>query len=678
MWVNVSNDPEEHGKEEKRMKKRISILLAAVLIGLGCIPSALPVRAAAEELFEEDGEDTLYTGPAYEYDHLVVGNPTPLSGNFTTQMWGYNTSDVDITALVNACNLVCWDYGASNFQTDPTAVSGLTVMDDVEGDRTYLLAIQRDLVYSDGTPITAEDYAFSILLSICPEVRELGGDTENYSWIPGVAEYRAGSAKALSGVHILPGNILAVTVSHEWLPFFYELGLLWCYPMPVHVIAPGCSVRETEDGVRIEGSFTAEMLRKTLLDPEEGYVSQPRVVSGPYLLVSYDRESATAEFTINSAYRGNREGVFPTIRKLTVIPVDNEHMTEELASGRVGLLNKVTRIDAITQGIALAGSGNYAMTAYPRTGMSFISFNCEKETVSDRAVRQAAALCLDKDAVVERYTGGYGIRVDGYYGIGQWMYQALAGTLPYPGEKPEEGTEEAGKYAEEAEAWDALDLGLIPRYELDPERAAEILEAAGWNLNEQGEPFDPARDAVRCRETDGRRTALRLRAVYPAGSMLGEILRETFVPYLAQAGILLELEGMEWEQLLRQYYRQEARDCDLMVLGSNFSEVFDPRNTFDPEDAETGMNNYTGIRDEELYRLAGEMSRTEPGDYLGYLRRWIAFQERFQEEVPMISLYGNAYFDFYTRYLKDYRVGSEVTWTQAVVPAYMSDPGDAE
>ena len=159
---------------------------------------------------------------------------------------------------------------------------------------------------------------------------------------------------------------------------------------------------------------------------------------------------------------------------------------------------------------------------------------------------------------------------------------------------------------------------------------------------------------------------------------MGSVLEETFVPYLAQAGIVLELEGMEWQALLKQYYRQESRNCDIMVLASNFSEVFDPRNVFNPADAETGLNNYTGIRDEELYRLAKEMSMTEPGDYLGYMKRWLAFQERFQEVVPMISVYGNAYFDFFTRYLKDYEIETGITWSEAVIPAYLSDPGSPE
>ena len=676
------------------MKKVICCLLAVILAGMVLCPVNLRTFAAAEDMefeddfgeefddgdTEEEAAESVYTGPEYEYEHLVVGNPTPLSGNFTTQMWGYNTSDVDITALINAYNLVYWDYGTGNFQTDPTAVSGVNVMEDEKGNRTYMLAIQQGLTYSDGTPITAADYAFSILLSVAPQVRELGGDTENYAWIPGVKEYRDGTAQAVDGVHVLSEYMLAVTVSAEWLPFFYELGLLWCYPMPMHLIAPGCSLTEGEEGVHISGEFTTDLLRETLLNEKTGYVSHPQAVSGPYQLISFNKETATAEFVINNAYIGNRDGILPTIEWLTVVPVSNDTMMDELAAGKIGLLNKVTLSDSVLQGIGLVGTQNYAFESYPRTGMSFISFNCEKETVSSEAVRQAMAMCLDKEETVSRYTGNYGIRVDGYYGIGQWMYQAMAGSLGYPGEAPADdaGAGALQAYEEAEEAWGALKEAEIRRYELDPEGAAKLLEENGWTLNEAGEPFDPAKDAVRCKEIDGQRIALRLKGVCPADTKLGSVLEETFVPYLAQAGIVLELEGMDWQKLLNQYYRQEERNCDIMVLASNFSEVFDPRNVFNPADAETGMNNYTGIRDEELYRLAQEMSRTEPGDYLGYMERWLVFQNRFQEIVPMISIYGNAYFDFYTRYLKDYEISAEVTWSQAVVPAYLSDPGSPE
>ena len=112
----------------------------------------------------------------------------------------------------------------------------------------------------------------------------------------------------------------------------------------------------------------------------------------------------------------------------------------------------------------------------------------------------------------------------------------------------------------------------------------------------------------------------------------------------------------------------------MMYLGSNFYEVFDTRARFDPADAAVGLTNYYGIDDPELYRLSWELSRTEPGDILNYEIRWLALQERFQEVLPAISVYTNTYFDFYTRWLKNYNVSANITWTDAILYAYMSDP----
>ena len=44
----------------------------------------------------------------------------------------------------------------------------------------------------------------------------------------------------------------------------------------------------------------------------------------------------------------------------------------------------------------------------------------------------------------------------------------------------------------------------------------------------------------------------------------------------------------------------------------------------------------------------------------------------------MIPLYSNVYFDFYPRVLHDYDPSSNLSWSQAVVPAYMSDVEDEE
>ena len=66
------------------------------------------------------------------------------------------------------------------------------------------------------------------------------------------------------------------------------------------------------------------------------------------------------------------------------------------------------------------------------------------------------------------------------------------------------------------------------------------------------------------------------------------------------------------------------------------------------------------------------MSRTEPGDALTYMQNWVAFQERFNEILPMIPIYSNYYYDFYTSSLADYSISSHITWGEAIVPATMA------
>ena len=73
------------------------------------------------------------------------------------------------------------------------------------------------------------------------------------------------------------------------------------------------------------------------------------------------------------------------------------------------------------------------------------------------------------------------------------------------------------------------------------------------------------------------------------------------------------------------------------------------------------------------YHYAVLMRRTEPGDLLQYCKYWLEFQKRFAEVLPMIPLYSNVYFDFYTNTLHDYAVDAVSTWAQAIVPAYLAE-----
>lgn len=637
------------------MKRLIALLLALLLMCAG---------AMAEEGPEEQG---------LVPDSLTVGNPTPMRGEFFTSFWGNSTSDLDVRDLLHGYNLIFWDGEEGLFREDPSVVSGIVVVENEEGDRSFTLLLQDDLKYSDGTTINAWDYAFSYLFSISPEVAEIGGTPRRMEQFAGYDEYIAGTAKVLSGIRVIADNTIVITIRHEYLPFFYEMGLLSCNPYPISVIAPDVTVRDDGDGIYLanadetvqEPVYTAELLKKTILDPENGYLSHPSVVSGPYTLTSWDGE--TAEFAINPYYKGNRNGEKPTIQTLYYTQSSNETQIEDLVAGKFDLLNKVTRQDNITDGVSRVNDENIAFTTYPRVGLSYISFACEKDTVSSEAVRQAIAWCLDREQLVMDYTGNYGLLVDGYYGIGQWMYGLVMGTTAPPIEPPENEKDQQAmeEYNEAMAAYAELTLDNLTRYTVDTETAAGLLDQDGWTINDNG-----------LREKDG--VVLDLKMIYPAGNNIVEYLDKNFLSNLEQVGIRLTVEEIPMNELLSRWYQQEERDADMIYLASNFDLLFDPSAYFSAD----GTWAFTSLADETLFAEALAMRNTEPGDVLTYMQHWVAFQERFNQILPMIPIYSNIYFDFYTRYLQNYNIDQNATWGEAIVPAILSDiveePEEAE
>ena len=631
----------------------------------------------ADEADEEEEEIEI----EYDYNELVVANATPFSGNFFARMWGNLTSDLDVQMLIHGYNLVQWDSEEGAFAVDPSVVSGIVVTQNQQGDRTYTLALYDDLFYSDGSRITARDYAFALLLTMSPLIEEIGGSPMEMQHLVGYNDYISGAVDYLSGVRVINDEMLAITVSHEFLPFFYELGLLYCTPIPIGVVAPGCSVQDNGQGVFIGNAdlFTADTLRRTILDPETGYMSHPAISSGPYRLLSYDGNQA--EFEINEFYKGNSEGVTPTIPRLVYRTVEKDQMLEQFAAGEIGLLNKILDADQVTEGVGLVtrNSNTFTMTTYPRTGLGLIVFCCEQPTVSSVAVRKALSYCFDKDAVTGDTVSNFGLRVDGYYGLGQWMFQLLSGTIAYPVKEPAAGAsyQQMQEYEEEMKKWEELNMDDVPLYDPDVEEAIRLLEEDGWTLNREGQPFDIAKDDVRCKRIDGELVALDLHMICPVENGFSDILMDAFVG-LDEVGIRVDIENLPMQDVLLTYYREVERTCDLIFIANNFDVVFDPSINFMPDGEVINEYNFSAIDDEELYQLAVDMRKTEPEDVLEYVTKWVDFQTRLQEVAPIISIYSSVYFDFYPRVLQDYDVASNITWTQAIVYAFLGDAPELE
>ena len=757
---------------KKKLNKTLSFLLALILAGSVLLPGAL-----AEDMNTAEDAETAYP------DELVVANPTITKGDFFTEMFGNDTADIDVRALIHGYNLVNWDQNQGVYVIDESVVENLIVTADDEGNKTYYLSLYDDLYYSDGTPITAWDYAFSLLLMMSHEIEEIGGKIYRSEHILGSGAYLQGTVPYLEGVAVLDEHQLAITLDHRFLPYFFEPGLLLCVPYPISVIAPGCRVYAggsedlgngygygvwigNEDPEQEEPAFTADLLRQTILDPETGYNSHPGVVSGPYRLLSWD--GVTAHFEINEYYKGAWLGnelpedypyaagdgsgaaeaggpniiradvmkmdgttktiylVKPTIRKIAYTVADNDTLAKDLAEGKIHLANKVmyapTVLECLGRGSALTSADDGMETdeteeetaeaettaaeagiesqSYPRIGLAFLTFTYENPTVHEMEVRQAMAWCMDREQMTKDYCDGFGMVVNGYYGIEQWEYLLINGQLPYPVVNRAETeltdaeaaklkkypycyAENDAEYEKVTEAWGSLNLDNLTNYNVYDSgrtektgirKANELLDKAGWTLNRNGETYRPETDDVRCKMIDGELVALDLTLMYPRGNHIADTIGENFLDNLAEAGILVTLVPEDMEELLKSYYREKDRTTDMIYLGTDFHVIVDPSITYstDPTPDHLLWNN-TYSDDEELWNLAVDMRKTEPESYYEYVVKWIRFQERYNEVLPAIPLYSNIYFDFYTDQLQNYRITAHVTWSYAILQSFFGE-----
>jgi len=149
---------------------------------------------------------------------------------------------------------------------------------------------------------------------------------------------------------------------------------------------------------------------------------------------------------------------------------------------------------------------------------------------------------------------------------------------------------------------------------------------------------------------------------------------EFFGKNLAAAGFDVRIVRAPAAELDDATHDPENAVYDVIFLGQNFSAAFDPKEIFADGAAmlTDGMapDSLPAV-DADLLELAREMDRTDPDDIFSYMKKWMTFQEYLSENLPLIPVFINVYFDFYSRDLHDYWIADKSTCAEASVPARM-------
>ena len=561
---------------------------------------------------------------------LVVGTPE-LTGSYTDG-WGNSSYDKNIKDLIHGYEFYAIS-DAGEYVLNPTVVKAVTSELDDAGNKTYTFELQENLKWSDGTAITANDYAFYTLFSAAPETLENEGIFSTGDSLVGYEAFHSGESDVFEGVKVLGDYTLALTIDAKNLPYFYETAYVNTMAVfPMHVIATDGAIESSDAGAK----FTGDMSAAALL-VNETFRFNPTVVSGAYTFVSLENGAATVKK--NPEFLGNFEGKIPAIDQVVVKTI-NQTLSADLveqggANGGIDIAAGEIEGAKIEQ-IKASESASYA--SYPRNGFGYLAFHTDFGPVAEQEVRQAVAYVLDRNAFVQNVVGGYGVITNGEFGLSQWMY---------------------------TDNKEAMETELI-NYTYDISKANESLDASSYKFEADGTtPWDTTKASSEYYRYNAAGEVLEIRHLGANENIVTDTIQVELAKGAELVGIKFVLEMTDFDTLLNHYYKGPGMGEDRMYhtfnLAVGFTPVFDPYYSGHSDFLGTNYNSCQ-INNAENDALIEDLRATDPEDKEGYSAKWLAYQKHWNAFLPQIPLYANTYFDFYNNRVEGLETTPDHDW----------------
>ncbi len=410
-----------------------------------------------------------------EDNSIIMGNTTDLSGKFRYAAFGGTNpgaADLDVQNLSTGLETVATTK-EGGFEWNPTVVKSHEETMNEDGTRTYTVTIYDDLKLSDGTPVTVKNYVvFPMVFSSPVAVAAAGKDHQSGMTLEGFKTFNTydgtegSGTKELAGLRMIDDYTYSITVAADYANYFYAITYAGLSAYDVSLWIGDADVKDDGNGVYFTDDFYAKEGDKYVMADHIVTASQNTDTtypySGPYVVKSYDSADKSAVLELNPNFKGNYEGVKPTIAKVVYKKIVSSTQLEDLKAGTLDVIAGITGGDETNEALALAdgSDGKYVYTHYSRAGYGKLGFRADYGPAQFTEVRQAIAYCMDRAKFAKDFTGGYGGVVDGPYYSGSWMYKA------------------------------AVDQGMILNaYATSVDSAIEVLTEGGWVYDAEGNDY---------------------------------------------------------------------------------------------------------------------------------------------------------------------------------------------
>ncbi len=275
---------------------------------------------------------------------------------------------------------------------------------------TYDITLQDGVVFSDGTPLTAEDvkFTFERILTL-PESEQ----TDYAMSIEGANELLEGTATELSGIKVEDDTHLTITLSEPFSGFLAQLAT------PSTSILSKSIVTEAGD--------------------DFGVVPEKTLGTGPYIVTSWERGSGLT-FAYNSRYWGKE----PSVKEVNAKVMDASSMDMAFQKGDLDILDALMIDSSIVDSTYKTKFADNIVSVN-RLGINYLMLNEKIEPLNNVQVRKAIQMAIDRQSILDSIYSGDGKLEDGIYPSGCQCYSdENQGWLKYDPEAAKKLLAEAG------------------------------------------------------------------------------------------------------------------------------------------------------------------------------------------------------------------------------------------
>jgi peptide/nickel transport system substrate-binding protein len=276
--------------------------------------------------------------------------------------------------------------------------------------KTYTFTINKGIKFSNGDPVTAQDFALIYIAIADPKYD--GARTDAAENLVGYEEYHKGYAKTLKGVKVVDDNTIQFT-------------------------------EKTIKASALLQDFAYQPIDHKLYSFTKGNVAglkklySKAIGAGPYKLVE-NKPSQYITFEKNDSYWKGA----PKIDKVIMKYVTSANQIQELSTGGVDIDGTVPckpqNIDMLT------GTGFINQHLYPANQYGYIGLNLRDPKFSDKRVRQALTYGLNRAGFVKAYYKDYAEVCNAPVSIVSWAYTDKVNQYPYDPKKAAELLDAAG------------------------------------------------------------------------------------------------------------------------------------------------------------------------------------------------------------------------------------------